>query len=165
MKFLFLFFFLPADLCRRSINTRLQALHLLLSNGEAVGCATAGSCRSGRGGNRRHCLRSSSSSGRGMASLAFHRLSWTMAAPVHVPLAVLLIGNCISWAPPFLPVSSTASPRLWVSIAGETQMEWTPSHCNHTTKIRTLYSKYKKKGPWFLHIMKKQCRHHSEEQS
>ena len=51
--------------------------------------------------------------------------------PIHVSLAIFLIGNRISWALPFLPIGPTTPSGLRI-VVGESQMERTPSHLIHT---------------------------------
>jgi hypothetical protein len=128
-------FFSPADkgICRRiGSTTRLQVLELVL---EAVGCTTAGNYQCWHRRSHWYHFWISGPSG-GMARLAFHRLSWTMAAPIYVPFTILLIGNSISWAPPFLSICSTTPSRLRIGIARETKMERAPTHCTNS-KIKT----------------------------
>lgn len=110
-------------------GNRMQTLELALNDREVVGCTAAGHHRWWqRCGHR--CYHGCWIGGPrgGMASLAFHRLSWTMAAPINVPFTILLISNSISRAPPFLSISSTTSSWFGISIAGETQMERTPPY-------------------------------------
>ena len=120
----------------------LQAFHLLLCQIETIrSCATATGRSRLRGGNGGHSFR-------GLAGAAFHKLSWTMAASVHMSFAILLVSNCIPRAPPFLSVSPTTSSRLRISTSRETQMERPPSHYNNHTdkggkKLRTLIKKRK----------------------
>jgi hypothetical protein len=121
---------LPAERIRGRKIRWTSCLLLIMSNSEAVGHSAAKPhhwwwCR------RRSAIGWLYSGGgcSGMAWLAFHRLSWTMAAPVHMPLTILLIGNCISWAPPFLSICPSTPSWLRISVAGETHMESTPWHC------------------------------------
>lgn len=43
---------------------------------------------------------------------SFHRLSWTVAATVHVALAILVASEDVSWTSPLLTIRSPASPWL-----------------------------------------------------
>jgi hypothetical protein len=54
--------------------------------------------------------------GRRGSGLGFHRLSWTVAATVHVALAVLGVGVRLLGAPPLLAVGTAATPRLRVKL-------------------------------------------------
>jgi hypothetical protein len=49
-----------------------------------------------------------------------------MASPVHVSLAVLLVGDRVPGAPPLLAVRPAAPPRLQIRIAGVAQLEGAP---------------------------------------
>jgi len=134
--------FLPVKRRRWRIHgIWVQVFRLLLCQIEAITCCTTASGSRLRGGDGRHSFR-------GLARAAFHKLSWTMAASVHMSFAVLLVSNCIPRAPPFLPISTTTSSRLRISTSRETQMERPPSHYNNHTdkggkKLRTLIKKRK----------------------
>uniref|UniRef100_A0A0A9GGB3 Uncharacterized protein n=1 Tax=Arundo donax TaxID=35708 RepID=A0A0A9GGB3_ARUDO len=52
-----------------------------------------------------------------------------MASPVHVSLAVLLVGDRVPRAPPFLAVGPAAPSRLQIRAAGVAQLERAPSQC------------------------------------
>lgn len=60
-------------------------------------------------------------------SLWFHRLSWTVAATVHMALTVLGVWVCFLGAPPFFSISPPTSPWLWVHLL---PIEGTVTHCN-----------------------------------
>ena len=123
--------FLPVDIniCRSVGSSRLQNFELLLrGHRNAVGGTTTGYCQFWHRVRHWHHLWTGSPSG-SMASLAFHRLSWTMAASVYVPFTILLVSYSIPWAPPFLPISPTTPSRLRISVVARvTKMESAPSH-------------------------------------
>ena len=65
--------------------------------------------------------------------LGFHRLSWTVAATVHVALAVLGVRVRLLGAPPLLAVSAAAPPRLRVQLL---PVVGVVTHCRRETKIQ-----------------------------
>ena len=60
----------------------------------------------------------------------FHRLSWTVAAAVHVALAVLGVRGSLLGAPPLLAVRTPAPPGLRVHLLAEVGPI---ANCNETT--------------------------------
>lgn len=61
-----------------------------------------------------------------MASLTFHRLSWTRSFCVSI--TIFSISESFSWAAPFLPIRTTTSPQLRISVR-KSKMESTPFRC------------------------------------
>ena len=61
----------------------------------------------------------------------FHRLSWTISASVHVSLTVLGIWVCFLWAPPLLPICSSAPSWLWVYFSAKSHLKTSPANCSH----------------------------------
>lgn len=93
---------------------------------QAVANGGVGGWESGWNGNGK--LR-----GCGGGAGVFHGLSWTVAATVHVSLAVLLVGDDVSGAPPLLAVRPPAPPRLRFHVVPVVQEEApVPHHC-HTS--------------------------------
>ena len=165
---------LPVDLRgggggRRMRSTAVQVLEVMsTSTRDGVGGGVAGYRRHGRwrrrnqfrgggGGGGGGCGSGGniggSGDGVGVAGLAFHRLSWTMAASVHMPFTVLLVSNCVSWAPPFLPVGPTAPSRFRITVIWKPHIESSPPHykknrnISHFLKLcfHEIYRKKKKK--------------------
>jgi len=64
-----------------------------------------------------------------------------MASPVHVSLAVLLVGDRVPGAPPFLAVRPAAPPGLQIRIAGVAQLERAPPHCANTQQRQSRSGK------------------------
>ena len=65
-------------------------------------------------------------------SLWFHRLSWTVAATVHVSLTVLGVWVGFLGAPPLFPISPPASSWLRVHLL---PIEGTITHCKFTCTV------------------------------
>ena len=64
-----------------------------------------------------------------------------MASPVHMSLAVLLVGDGVPGAPPFLAVRPAAPPGLQIRIAGVAQLERPPPHCGNTQQRQSRFGK------------------------
>ena len=74
---------------------------------------------------------------------SFHKLSWTLAPSVHVPLTVLVIWDCFFATPPFLPICSSTSSWLRIQLIfilqgqGSTTQNWTKT--KEKEKKKTLF--------------------------
>jgi len=74
---------------------------------------------------------------RGWCTLWFHRLSWTIAAAVHVSLTVLRVWVGFLRAPPLFAISPPASSWLWVHLLS---IEGTITHWKlHAQLVSHLY--------------------------
>jgi len=69
-----------------------------------------------------------------------------------VSLAVLLVGDRVPGAPPFLAVRPAAPPGLQIRIAGVAQLERAPPHCANTQQQRQSRSGKEKNRHGFYHI-------------
>lgn len=81
--------------------------------------------------------------------LCFHRLSWTVAASVHVPLTIFWVWICILRTSPLLPICSPTPSRLRIQFL---PIKWAPTHCKKLQRhqndknVMIFYSKLKRKG-------------------
>ena len=87
---------------REEETRRSSSLTHFLTTAKSKQRCCCGGCWSGSNG----------SWGSGIDGRSFHRLSWTVAATVHVALAILVAREDVPWTSPLLTIRPPASPWL-----------------------------------------------------